>query len=284
MAKILSVLSGKGGVGKTLLTASLGIQLARMGKKVLLIDGDMGLRNLDLVLGIENDCFYNIWDLAQGRSFTVETIINVRERLDFLAAAQKETWEQILPEAIDTVLEDVGNQYDFVLTDCPAGIGKGIEFAKKISDFFIVVLAPSWASRRNAEKIILSMGRNDSMFVVLNQFAEKDETKVSFEEIIDGIDEDIFGGVVPYSMELDRLAHIGQLTEFQEKGAFGEALSCVLNTVLNHRQYPDTKWKSVLHLARIENESFYSKQKAGNKRSNFQWNQNRMAYKWRRRR
>ena len=66
MTQVLSVISGKGGVGKTLLTAALGIQLSRMGKKVLLIDGDMGLRNLDLILGVENECFYNIWDLAQG--------------------------------------------------------------------------------------------------------------------------------------------------------------------------------------------------------------------------
>lgn len=65
MTQVLSVISGKGGVGKTLLTAALGIQLSRMGKKVLLIDGDMGLRNLDLILGVENECFYNIWDLAQ---------------------------------------------------------------------------------------------------------------------------------------------------------------------------------------------------------------------------
>ena len=69
MAEIVSFASGKGGVGKTLLTAALGIFLSRKGKKVLLIDGDMGMRNMDLVLGLENECFYHVMDLAEGRCF-----------------------------------------------------------------------------------------------------------------------------------------------------------------------------------------------------------------------
>ena len=75
MAVILSTASGKGGVGKTLITASLGITLSRLGKKVLLIDGDMGLRNMDLILGMENDCFYNICDLAEGACFLEDAVL-----------------------------------------------------------------------------------------------------------------------------------------------------------------------------------------------------------------
>ena len=91
MTQVLSVISGKGGVGKTLLTAALGIQLSRMGKKVLLIDGDMGLRNLDLILGVENECFYNIWDLAQGKCFIRDAVLSIDENLYFLSASQGET-------------------------------------------------------------------------------------------------------------------------------------------------------------------------------------------------
>lgn len=67
MAQIISVLSGKGGVGKTLLTGAVGLALSRKGKRVLLIDGDMGIRSLDLIFGVENECFYHVWELAQGK-------------------------------------------------------------------------------------------------------------------------------------------------------------------------------------------------------------------------
>lgn len=79
MAEIVSFASGKGGVGKTLLTAALGIFLSRKGKKVLLIDGDMGMRNMDLVLGLENECFYHVMDLAEGRCFAKDVILDVND-------------------------------------------------------------------------------------------------------------------------------------------------------------------------------------------------------------
>ena len=88
MAKVLSIASGKGGVGKTLLTASLGIVMAHKGYRVLLIDGDMGLRNMDLILGLENECFYNILDLADGRCFMNDVKLSVSKNLDFIPAAQ----------------------------------------------------------------------------------------------------------------------------------------------------------------------------------------------------
>ena len=123
MAEIVSFASGKGGVGKTLLTAALGIFLSRKGKKVLLIDGDMGMRNMDLVLGLENECFYHVMDLAEGRCFAKDVILEVNDHLDFLPAAQNDTWETVFPAAMDTVLEDVEDKYDYILLDCPAGRG-----------------------------------------------------------------------------------------------------------------------------------------------------------------
>ena len=104
MAVIVSTASGKGGVGKTLITASLGITLSRLGKKVLLIDGDMGLRNMDLILGLENDCFYNICDLAEGKCFLEDAVLPVTDHLDFLPASQKESWETVFPAAMDLSL------------------------------------------------------------------------------------------------------------------------------------------------------------------------------------
>lgn len=127
MAAIFSIASGKGGVGKTLITTSFGILLSRQGKKVIMIDGDMGLRNMDLGLGVENECLYNIYDAAQGKCFLEEAIIPVSKNLDFLPASQNDSWDTVFPSAFDTVLEDIQNSYDFILIDCPAGLGKGIE-------------------------------------------------------------------------------------------------------------------------------------------------------------
>ena len=145
MSKVLSIASGKGGVGKTLLTASLGIVMAYKGYRVLLIDGDMGLRNMDLILGLENECFYNILDLAEGRCFMNDVKLSVSKNLDFIPAAQAETWDEIFPAAISVILDDAGDDYDFILLDCPAGVGSGIQFASVVSDKFMIVVAPSWS-------------------------------------------------------------------------------------------------------------------------------------------
>ena len=249
MTQVLSVISGKGGVGKTLLTAALGIQLSRMGKKVLLIDGDMGLRNLDLILGVENECFYNIWDLAQGKCFIRDAILSIDENLYFLSASQGETWEEISSDAINTVLEDIDEIYDFILIDCPAGIGAGIKFAAKISDFAIIVLAPSWASKRNAEKMILMMPENVHSYIVLNQFSEGND-KISFEEMMTCIDEDIFGGVIPFSQIATQLSHYGELQTYRNDCAFADALQCVINVVFKGREYPISRWRYILHAAK----------------------------------
>lgn len=285
MAKVLSVVSGKGGVGKTLLTAAIGIQLSRIGKRVLLIDGDMGLRNLDLILGIENECFYNIWDLAQGKCFFSDAILSVNDNLDFLAAAQNETWEELFPEAIHTVLEDVGQFYDIILIDCPAGIGAGIKFVSKVSDIAIIILAPSWASKRNAEKMIFEMPRNVQSYLVFNQFSENEEEKISFEEMLEQVDEEIFGGVVPFSREAARLSHHGELQAYSADSAIADSLQCIINVILKGREYPRVRWNHILHLANEEN---YAPKKKGEvtekKRQQLSWDRNRMAYKWRRRR
>lgn len=284
MTQVLSVISGKGGVGKTLLTAALGIQLSRMGKKVLLIDGDMGLRNLDLILGVENECFYNIWDLAQGKCFIRDAILSIDENLYFLSASQGETWEEISSDAINTVLEDIDEIYDFILIDCPAGIGAGIKFAAKISDFAIIVLAPSWASKRNAEKMILMMPENVHSYIVLNQFSEGND-KISFEEMMTCIDEDIFGGVIPFSRIATQLSHYGELQTYRNDCAFADALQCVVNVVFKGREYPISRWRYILHAAKKENGvALKGSESILKKRPIFSWDRNRMAYKWRHRR
>lgn len=281
MAHILSFASGKGGVGKTLLCTATGILLARQGKKVLLIDGDMGMRNMDLVLGLENECFYHILDLAEGKCFSRDVILSVTDHLDFLPAAPSGTWEDVIPAAIDTVLEDVYETYDYILLDCPAGVGAGIRFAAKVSEEIAVVVAPSWASFRNASQLVHVAGRKAECRMILNQFAWQDETKVSFDDMMEEVDPEIFAGVVPYSAEADRLAHEGRLAEIKDKGAFAEALTCVLRAILSQKEYPDSRWQRLMQSA---GEEMKKSQVVPEKKAVLSWWSSSPAYKWRRRR
>lgn len=281
MAHILSFASGKGGVGKTLLCAAMGIMLSRQGKKVLLVDGDMGMRNMDLVLGLENECFYHILDLAEGKCFADDVILEVDDHLDFLPAAPSGTWADVIPAAVDTVLEDVNDQYDYIFLDCPAGVGAGIQYAAQVSEEILVVIAPSWASFRNASQLVNRVGRQTSCRMILNQFAWKDETKVSFDDMMEQVDPDYFGGLVPYSEEADRLAHEGELMDFSAKGAFGEALFSVMQEILHHKEYPDHRWKQLMRRARDENKK---SQPAEEKKAVLSWRSSSSAYRWRRRR
>lgn len=281
MAHIFSFASGKGGVGKTLLCASLGIALARKGKKVLLIDGDMGMRNMDLVLGLENDCFYNIIDFSEGKCFARDVILEAADHLDFLPAAPNGNWEDVIPAAMDTVLEDVEAKYDYIFLDCPAGVGSGIRFAAKVSEKLILVVAPSWASRRNASQLVHWLGKRTEAMLLLNQFAKGDDTKISFEDMMETVDPDYFCGMVPYAEEADRLAHLGLLQEYEEKSAFGKALALVLRVLLEEKTFPDSRW---IHLMDLADKERQEKRPEKQKESGLSWNSSSPSYRWRRRR
>lgn len=283
MAHILSVASGKGGVGKTLLTSSMGISLSRKGKRVLLIDGDMGMRNMDLALGVENECLYHILDLSEGKCFPKDVILSIDEHLDFIPAAPSGTWEDIIPAALDTVLEDVDSQYDYILLDCPAGVGSGIQYASRVSEKMVLVVAPSWASKRNADQLIHMVGRKIDCTMILNQFSQQDDTQISFSDMVETVDPDYFAGVIPYSAEADRLAHEGELTEFSSKGAFGKAVTSVLAAILEGKNYPYSRWEHLLQEAAREEEA--SKETLVKEKTNgLSWHSTSYAYKWRRRR
>jgi len=283
---VLSILSGKGGVGKTLFTAALGTALARSGAKVLLVDGDMGLRNMDLILGLENDCLYNIWDLARGKCFASDAVLPAADNLDFIPAAQNEGWEDVFEASMDTLLEDVLPDYDYVLVDCPAGIGAGVKYAEKISDMAVVVLAPAWASRRNGEKLSQLLPKDMPCRFVLNRFSYHDASQVDFKEMRDSLDEELFGGVIPDSAEAAFLAKEGRIQEYDEKKAFGDSLMCVMNTILHDRDYPETRWEKILKDAKAENKKFADENGPAEDRkpAGLTWDTVRRNWKWRRRR
>ena len=127
MSEIIVITSGKGGVGKTTTSANVGTGLAILGKKVVLIDTDIGLRNLDVVMGLENRIVYNLVDVAEGNCRMKQALIRDKRypSLYLLPAAQTRDKSSVNPEQMVKLTEDLKEEFDYILLDCPAGIEQG---------------------------------------------------------------------------------------------------------------------------------------------------------------
>ncbi|RKD27973.1 septum site-determining protein MinD [Caminicella sporogenes DSM 14501] len=156
MGEVIVITSGKGGVGKTTTTANIGTSLAMLGKKVVVIDADIGLRNLDVVLGLENRIVYDIVDVVEGVCRLKQALIRDKrfDDLYLLPAAQTKDKTAVSPEQMQKLCGDLKEIYDFVLVDCPAGIEQGFKNAIAGADKAIVVTTPEISAVRDADRII----------------------------------------------------------------------------------------------------------------------------------
>lgn len=155
-ARRIVVTSGKGGVGKTTTTANVGAALAKRGHRVTLIDADIGLRNLDLVLGVEKRIVFDIVEVVEGRCQLRQALIRDKrfETLAILPAAQTRDKDAVTEQQMARVVEDVAAMCDFVLVDSPAGIENGFRNAVASATEAIVVTTPEVSSIRDADRVI----------------------------------------------------------------------------------------------------------------------------------
>lgn len=153
MGKAIVIASGKGGTGKTTLAANLGVTLALQGHKVVLIDLDTGLRNLDLYLGMENNIVYDINDVLTGVCRIRQALIKVKAfpGLMFMAASPQKPTGEITPLHIKVLCNKLKEKYDYIIIDAPAGIDDGMVVATGGADMGIIVVTPEYSSLRNAE-------------------------------------------------------------------------------------------------------------------------------------
>ncbi|MCF7934921.1 MAG: septum site-determining protein MinD [Synergistales bacterium] len=170
-SRVIVVTSGKGGVGKTTLTANLSVSLASRGYKVAAIDADIGLRNLDVMLGLENRIVYTIVDYVEGNCKLHQALVRDKRvpNLHLLPAAQTRTKDAIKAEEMEELGEALKRDFDFVLVDSPAGIESGFRNAAVAADEAIVVATPEVASVRDADRIIgllESMGKSPIRLVL----------------------------------------------------------------------------------------------------------------------
>ena len=156
MSEVIVVTSGKGGVGKTTTSANVGTGLAMLGKRVVLIDTDIGLRNLDVVMGLENRIVYNLVDVVEGNCRMKQALIRDKRypNLFLLPSAQTRDKSSVNPSQMVKLVEYLKEDFDYILLDCPAGIEQGFKNAVAGADRALVVTTPEVSAIRDADRII----------------------------------------------------------------------------------------------------------------------------------
>lgn len=163
MSEVIVVTSGKGGVGKTTTSANVGTGLAKLDKKVVLIDTDIGLRNLDVVMGLENRIVYNLVDVVEGNCRIKQALIKDKRypNLNLLPSAQTRDKTSVTPEQMKKLTEELKEEFDYIILDCPAGIEQGFKNAIAGADRALVVTTPEVSAIRDADRIIGLLEANE---------------------------------------------------------------------------------------------------------------------------
>ncbi|MDF2964228.1 MAG: septum site-determining protein MinD [Paenibacillus sp.] len=218
MGEAIVITSGKGGVGKTTTSANIGTALALQGKKVCMVDTDIGLRNLDVVMGLENRIIYDLIDVAEGRCRLPQALVKDKrfDELYMLPAAQTKDKDAISPDAVREIIVELKKDFEFVIIDCPAGIEQGFKNAVAGADKAIVVTTPENAAVRDADRIIgLLEGANiRSPKLIINRIRAnmvKKGDMLDIDEICSVLAIDLLG-IVPDDEYVIKAANIGEPT------------------------------------------------------------------------
>ena len=203
MSEVIVITSGKGGVGKTTTTANVGTGLAMEGKKVVLIDTDIGLRNLDVDMGLENRIVYNLVDVIEGNCRIKQALIKDKRNptLYLLPSAQTRDKTAVSPEEMAKLTEELKDEFDYILLDCPAGIEQGFKNAIAGADRAIVVTTPEVSAVRDADRIIGLLDANEikKTELVVNRLRTdmvKRGDMMSSQDVVEILSVDLLG-VVP---------------------------------------------------------------------------------------
>lgn len=203
MSEVIVITSGKGGVGKTTTVANIGTGLAAMGKRVAVVDTDIGLRNLDVVMGLENRIVYNLVDVINGSCRLKQALIRDRRHQDLylLPSAQTKDKTAVSPEQMIKLTDDLREEFDYVLLDCPAGIEQGFKNAVAGADRALVVTTPEVSAIRDADRIIglLESGGIRDIRLIINRLRPEMIAKgdmMSVEDVLEILAVDLIGAIL----------------------------------------------------------------------------------------
>ena len=238
MGEVIVVTSGKGGVGKTTTTANLGTGLALHGKKVVLIDTDIGLRNLDVVMGLENRIVYDLVDVVEGQCRLKQALIKDKrfEGLYLLPAAQTRDKSAVSPAQMIKLCDELRHDFDFVIIDCPAGIEQGFKNAIAGADKAFVVTTPEVSAVRDADRIIGLLEANEirKPRLIINRVRQdmvKRGDMMSIDDIIDILAIDMIG-VIPDDENIIISTNRGEPAVNDSKSQAGQAYRNITKRVL----------------------------------------------------
>ncbi|KPU27855.1 cell division inhibitor MinD [Caloranaerobacter sp. TR13] len=229
MGEVIVITSGKGGVGKTTTTANLGAGLVMNGKKVVVVDADIGLRNLDVVMGLENRIVYDIVDVVEKVCRLKQGLIKDKryDGLYLLPAAQTKDKTAVTPEQMQELCEDLKEMFDYVLIDCPAGIEQGFQNAIAGADKAIVVTTPEISAVRDADRIIgllEAKGLHNPKLIInrIRQDMVKRGDMMNIDDMIDILAIELLG-VVPDDEAIVISTNKGEPVVGDEKALSGKA-------------------------------------------------------------
>lgn len=229
MGETIVVTSGKGGVGKTTTTANLGTALAFAGFKVVLVDTDIGLRNLDVVMGLENRIVYDIVDVTSGNCRLKQALIKDKrfDSLYLLPAAQTKDKTAVSPDEMEVLCEELQDEFDYTLIDCPAGIEQGFYNAIAGANKAVVVTTPEVSAVRDADRIIgllESAELRDSKLIInrIRPRMVKHGDMMDIEDIVDILAIDLLG-VVPEDEKIIISTNRGEPAVMDAVSQAGEA-------------------------------------------------------------
>lgn len=229
MSEIIVITSGKGGVGKTTTTANIGAALALSGKKVVMIDTDIGLRNLDVIMGVENRIVYDIVDVVENRCTYTKALVRDKrfESLFLLPAAQSRDKSAVTTTQMKHLVRQMSESFDYILIDCPAGIEQGFLNAVAPAKRAVVVAMPEVSSVRDADRIIGLLEKHEikDIKLVINKLRPKmvaNGSMLGIEDMLEILAVDLLG-VVPDDEDIIVAANKGEYVSMQSASLAGQA-------------------------------------------------------------
>jgi septum site-determining protein MinD len=235
--RAIVITSGKGGVGKTTATANIGLGLAKGGRKVVMVDGDIGLRNLDIIMGLENRIVYHLVDVVRGRCQVRQALVKDKRfpQLSLLPASQVDQKEAITPEQMRDLTSQLKEEFDFVLIDCPAGIEQGFRNAVAGADEAIVITTPDVSPVRDADRVIglLQSTLGDPQLIINRMSSEmvKRGDMLNQQDVLDILAVRLLG-IVPEDEEVVIAGNRGSPVVLNERSQSGQAYERIVRRML----------------------------------------------------
>lgn len=232
------ITSGKGGVGKTTTSANIGTGLAILGKSVVVVDADIGLRNLDVVMGLENRIVYDIVDVVEKNCRLKQALIRDKryEKLYLLPAAQTKDKSAVSPEQMLDLVNELKKEYDYIIIDSPAGIEQGFQNSIAGADLAIIVTTPEISAVRDADRVIgllESKGLHNPKLIInrIRQEMVKRGDMMNMDDIIDILAIDLLG-IVPDDEAIVVSTNKGEPVVIDEKALSGKAYRNITRRII----------------------------------------------------